>query len=268
MIRTARRRLALIALGAVLGVLPALLAASAPASAQLTVGVHHDNRPWEFREPSGAYAGFDIDMARALGTELGVEVTTRPLGFAELFDALDAGQVDAVASSLTITPARLARFDFTQPYYRTSQAVAVLKTAGIRDLAGLAGTTVATTPSSTNAQWLEASRDRYAIRSIRFVDSMDEALALLRRGEVAAYFGDEPALLYALLESRDLAVIARLPTEDRYGIMLRRGSPWTGRLDAALSAIKVNGTLAAIHRKWFGSRPPPDSPVTRVLPRP
>ncbi|GAB4072119.1 amino acid ABC transporter substrate-binding protein [Ancylobacter sonchi] len=264
MVRTACRRLAFVAIGLILVLFPAL----SPAAAQLTVGVHLDNRPWEFRDEKGAYVGFDIDMVQALGKELGVEVALRPMGFAELFEALDVGRVDAVASSITVTPERLGRFDFTQPYYRTSQAVVVLKASGIRDLAGLAGKTAAAMPASTNAQWLEASKGSYAVRAIRYVDGLDQALALLRSGEVAAYFGDEPALLYALLDSRDLAVIARLPTEDRYALMLRRSSAWTGRVDAALSAIKRDGTLAAIHRKWFGARPPADSPVTTVLPRP
>lgn len=263
MTRKARRGLASLMLS-----LAATLLMAGVAAAQLTVGVHPDNRPWEFRDASGAYAGFDIDMMTALGRELGVAVAVTSMSFDKLFTELEAGRLDVVVSSITVTPARLARFDFTQPYYRTSQAVAVLRTAGIKDLAGLSGKAVAVAPGSTNEAWLEANRDRHAIRAIRRVDSIDEALALLRSGEVGAYFDDEPALLHELLESRDLAVIARRRSQDRYAIMLRQGSPWTARLDAALSRLKQDGTLADIHRKWFGSRPPADSPVAMVLPRP
>ncbi|MBS7545149.1 transporter substrate-binding domain-containing protein [Ancylobacter oerskovii] len=263
MTRTASRRLALAALGLV----AALFSAPAPAAAQLTVGVHHDNRPWEFRDASGNFVGFDIDMMEALGERLGVAVELRPLGFGQLFEELEAGRLDAVASSITATPERRLRFDFTQPYYRTSQAVVVLKSAGIKDLAGLSGKIVATTPNSTNARWLEANKGHQAIRAIRYVDGLDEALALLRGGEVAAYFGDEPALLYALLGSRDLAVVARLPTQEAYAIMLGKGSRWKARLDDALAALKANGQMVTIHRKWFGNRPSVDSPIYRILPR-
>ena len=207
-------------------------------------------------------------MMQALGRQLDVAVAVRPLGFADLFDALEDGRIDAVASSITVTPERRARFDFSQPYYATSQAAVTLRTSGVKDIQHLSGMEVATMRRSTNSDWLEANKTVFAIRSIRYVDGMDQALALLRAGEIAAYFGDEPALLYELLSSRDLAVIARLPTHDRYAIMLRKDSPWTARLDAALAAIKTNGELEAIHRKWFGIRPPEDSPVRMVLRRP
>lgn len=238
------------------------------AAETLTVGVHYDNRPWSFRGPDNRYIGVDVDIMKAVANQLGIGVWFKPMGFSELFEALQTGEIDAVASSITVTPDRLRNFDFTQPYYATARAAIVLTASGIKDLAGLSGKEVAVTPGTTNADWLKANGVHYGIRSVVPADSVHGAIEMLRSGEIAAYFGDQPSLLYELLTDRELAVIGRVPANNDYAIMLAKNSPWTARFDAALSVLKTNGDMAWIHRKWFGSAPPAGSFMTTVRPRP
>ena len=255
-------------LPAVCWALACLVPMTAVAQDVLRVGTYPNNKPWEFHDPTGQLVGFDVDMAEAIGKRLNMKLDFKPMPFRDLFSALADGRIDVAINSITITIERAGRFDFSQPYYRTSQGIVVMKGTDIRGLNDLIGKRVAAEAGSTNEQWLTANRGRYSFGPTVPSEGMDQALVLLKAGKVDAYFGDLPALLYQLLKRPDLAVIARLPTEDSYGLLLARASPLTARVDEALSAIKKDGTLAKIHEKWFGSQPEPGSPVTTVLKRP
>lgn len=233
----------------------------------LRIGTFADNRPWEFHE-DGHLSGFDIDLMKVLAARLDTGVEFVEMPFAQLFTALAEGRIDAAICSITITAERRRHFDFTQPYYQTSQGVAAMKHARLRTLEDLVGKRVGTEAGSTNEQWLAENRARYGFGPTVPSEGLDAAVRQLRAGEIDAYFGDLPALLHKLLRQPDLAVMIRLPTDDQYAIALPLDSPLTARIDAALAELKRDGTLAAIHQRWFGMKPEPDSPVTTVLPPP
>lgn len=241
-----------------------------PAAAQpvLRVGTYLDNKPWQFRDGSGHSVGFEVDLIEAIGARLGRKVMQREMVFGDLFTSLEDGSIDVAMSSISITPPRVERFDFTQPYYRTTQGLVVMLRAPIRALADLKGRTVSVIARTTSDQWVEANREVYGIAAVQKVQGLDEALEKLTEGSVDAHFGDMPALIYRLLGRSDLAVVARLPTDELYGLMLAKQSPLTAQIDGAITQLKQDGTLARIHQKWFGALPDPGSPVAKVMPRP
>ncbi|HVG94614.1 MAG TPA: transporter substrate-binding domain-containing protein [Planctomycetota bacterium] len=54
--------------------------------------------------------------------------------------------------------------------------------------------------------------------------------------------------------ARDGAFAGVLRTGESYGIALRKGSPITGRVDAALGALLADGTVEQLQRKWLTAR--------------
>jgi polar amino acid transport system substrate-binding protein len=60
-------------------------------------------------------------------------------------------------------------------------------------------------------------------------------------------------------------VVERIKTSDRYGIMMQKGSPNLQRVNDAITAMKEDGTLAAIHKKWLGVDPDPGTSTVTVL---
>lgn len=91
-------------------------------SDKLIVGTSADYPPFEFvRE--GKFAGFDIDIANALGKEMGKKIEIIDMDFASLIPALSNNQIDLAISSLTITPERVKNVDFSDIYYQGSYGI-------------------------------------------------------------------------------------------------------------------------------------------------
>src|SRR5262245_7785616 len=98
--------------------------------------------------------GFDVDVAKAIGDDLGVETCFATPSW----DAITAGswadKWDVSVGSMTITKARQQILDFSMPYYYTPAVVAVRADSGIKDLAGLDGKALCAGTSTTYEQWL------------------------------------------------------------------------------------------------------------------
>ena len=65
-----------------------------------------------------------------------------------------------------------------------------------------------------------------------------------------------------------MAVKTRIKTGEQYGLMLAKDSSVLATLNDAITAMKQDGTLAAIHKKWFGSEASATSATVTVLPIP
>jgi cyclohexadienyl dehydratase len=85
----------------------------------LRVGTTGDYRPFTARDKaSGAYSGFDIDMAEALGAALGVRVEFAPTSWPSLARDFDAGAFDIAMGGVSVTLERAKKGFFSAPYLR------------------------------------------------------------------------------------------------------------------------------------------------------
>ncbi|HEX2696846.1 MAG TPA: transporter substrate-binding domain-containing protein [Anaerolineales bacterium] len=98
--------------------------------------------------------GFDVDVAKAIGDDLGVETCFATPSW----DAITAGswadKWDVSVGSMTITTERQKVLNFSVPYYYTPAVVAVAKDSGITSLDQLAGQSVCAGASTTYESWL------------------------------------------------------------------------------------------------------------------
>ncbi len=72
--------------------------------------------PWSMRDKEGELIGFEIDVARRLAEDLGVEVNFVPTAWDGIIPALIAGNFDVIISGMTVTPQRNLTVNFTIPY--------------------------------------------------------------------------------------------------------------------------------------------------------
>ena len=84
----------------------------------IKVGSETTFAPFEFQdEQTKEYVGFDIDLMQAIGAKMGVKVEIASMGFDGLIPALNAGNIDAAISGMTITEERKQKVAFSDPYY-------------------------------------------------------------------------------------------------------------------------------------------------------
>lgn len=107
---------------------------------KLTIGVDDTYPPMEYRNEDMELVGFDIDFAKALGEELGIEVEFIPTAWDGIFAGLMSNKYDVIISSVSMTPERLQGFEFSNPYLANGQVIVVKEgddsINSVEDLAG------------------------------------------------------------------------------------------------------------------------------------
>ena len=141
-------------------------AASGADKGALVICTDAPYEPMEFEAteeetPSG-YTGFDIDLVQAIvdGADKTLEVKVTP--FDGIFAAMDAGNCDAVVSSVTITDERKQNMDFTEPYFDSDQSLMVLKEneETYKTLADLAGKNIGVQSGTTGEEYTTRTTPR------------------------------------------------------------------------------------------------------------
>ena len=99
-------------------------------SGKLRVGVS-EIVPWATHDKDGSLVGFEIDVAKKLARDMGVEPEFYPEEFRYLIPDLLAGRFDIIVSGLSINASRALQLDFSAPYNTTDVTLAVnIKAAG------------------------------------------------------------------------------------------------------------------------------------------
>src|SRR5260370_40810762 len=96
----------------------AVLAAgcSPKTSPKLIVGMELAYPPFEMTDPQGRPTGVSVDLARALGKFLGLEIQIQNLPFDGLIPSLQPRKIDLIISSLTPTPEPPKAIHLSEPY--------------------------------------------------------------------------------------------------------------------------------------------------------
>ena len=199
--------------------------------------------------------GFEVDAMNAVGEEADLDIAFETMSFSGLVGALEAGRIDTIANQITITPEREAAFAFTQPYVIDgAQVVTKDGNEEIDGVEGLRGKTVAVNLGSNFEQLLRdlPFADEIDIRTYESNIEQDTAL-----GRVDAFVMDRVSSAQVIQESPLPLQLAGEPfSEIRNALPFRNdedGRALRDRVDAALTALKEDGTLREISQKWFDS---------------
>lgn len=205
---------------------------------------------------SGEIVGFDVDLITEVAQRLGLKVYFAQIPFDGLMATLEAETADASVNAITITAQRDELIDFSRPYFKSGLAIAVRSdNPDINGLADLAGKKVAVKLGTTGA----ALASQVPNTQLVTFDSAEKALIDLQKGNVEAVIKDKPTTL-GMLEMANIEgvrLVEELLTEEYYGIALPPGSLNKPFIDAVLDEMLADGTIAALHRKWFGFEPEP-----------
>lgn len=218
----------------------------------LHVGTTGDAPPYALRR-GDSIDGLEIDLARELGASLGRPVDVVDMPFEELLDALLDGRVDVVMAGLTITSERAVRVSFGEPYLRTTIAALVRRDDAsrfrARDTVCKSPIDVGVVTATTGEKGL---RERCPAMIPRLYPTVRDAVGELRGRRVDAVVHDAPVLqwLQSQYEGELVLVPAGIADQRLAWAFRPADTKLRGQADAALAAMRKNGTLARIVDKW------------------
>jgi polar amino acid transport system substrate-binding protein len=233
-------------------------AAAAQDSMKLRIGTEGAYPPFNNLTADGQLEGFDIDIARALCEEMKAECEFVTQDWDGIIPALQAGKFDAIIASMSITPERKEKVDFTNKYYNTPPAIAAPKDTDITDVTkeALAGKTIGVQGSTTHFNFSEAT---YTDSDVRAYPTAQEYQLDLANGRLDAV-NDDVVVLQEWLDSPDGACCKLVgtitPVEEIHGpgagIAIRKGeTELVEKFNAAIEAIRANGKYEEINKKYF-----------------
>lgn len=240
---------------AVLLVAAVNLMVSMGAAAQQTIRVGADTAfpPFEFvDEATGEYTGFDMDLIRAIGEQMGVKVEIVNTVFDSLIPALLLGEFDVIVSAMTITDERAQTVAFTDPYFRTGLVIATRPdNTTIKTTDDLKGKIVAVQMGSTGHFAADALPGVGRVDPYQFVD---QAMTAVIIGAADAAILDElVAIEYMQAHPASIKVVGEPFTTEEYGMAVRpTDTELLKRINAALAELRANGTYDQLYEKWFG----------------
>ena len=223
------------------------------------IGLDDTFAPLGFRDGNGELAGFDVDLAKAMGEKLGKKLVLQPIDWSMKEAELNSGNIDLIWNGYTITDERKEKVDFTVPYLDNKQIIVVPADSPIQTKADLAGKTVGAQSESSAITAMEQEADLYATfkdgKAVTFEDN-NQALMDLDAGRIDAVVADEVVVRYYinLKGSENYRILDEDFGAEEYGVGIRKGDTKTVEaFNQAYEELKADGTLAEIATKWFGS---------------
>ncbi|MGI6627605.1 MAG: basic amino acid ABC transporter substrate-binding protein [Bacillota bacterium] len=220
--------------------------------------------PFEYTdEKTGEPAGFDIDLIKAIGEASEFAVEYKNLDWNSLIPSLQTKEADLVVSGMTITDERALEVKFSDPYFESGQAWAVIEGSSIETLNDLSGKKVAVQINTTGdyaAQKLDAKfkEDKLTGLTIKRLENAGDVFNELKVGGVDAVVSDLPVIQEYMKNNPDSKVIVPEPafTVEYYGVAMRKQDKEIHELvNKGLAKIKASGKYDEIYEKYFGTQP-------------
>ncbi len=226
---------------------------------KVRIGVEGAYPPFSEVTADGKLVGFDIDIANALCEEMKVECELITQDWDGIIPALQARKYDAIIASMSITPERKEKVDFTNKYYNTPAKFVRKKGSGIEiTKEGMKGKVVGVQRATIHDNFVtEVYGDTVEVK--RYA-TQDEAYLDMVAGRVDLLLADSVAMDGGFIQTdagKDFEFVGPDFSDPQYfgegaGIALRKGEEDLREMfNNAIEAIRANGTYDTIQKKYF-----------------
>ena len=214
--------------------------------------------PLQFLDASGAAIGWEYDAMAEVAKRLNATVKYENISWDAMIPAVSEGQFDMGMTGITIRDDRKEMVDFSDSYM-TSQMVMMVRGDETRftdkaSFAALPELLMAAQPGTTPfyVGVYEVLDGNEANPRIKLFETFGATVEALKAGDVDLVLTDGTAGAgYVEASAGGLKIVGeKLGTED-FGFIFPKGSDLVAPMNAAVAALKADGTLEALNKKWF-----------------
>lgn len=233
----------------------------------LVAGVDGTFAPHAMPKLGGGVEGFNVDLINEIGKRMKRKVEIFAGEFSGLIPAMNSGKIDFVGAPTTVTPERAQNLLFSEGYLNTYyQFVVPVKSADVNALEQLKGKTISVNKGSAYDKWLQENAAKYGWKVESYGTNSDAVQAMIS-GRAEAHLSGNTVAAYAVVKAKDQIKLATLKVDQGlvWAAAFRKDDvKLRNAVDIAIECMKVDGTIASLHEKWFGTKAEPKSAAVTV----
>ena len=230
------------------------------ARGRIRVGYVDGAMPYSYFNAQGDLVGFDVEMAYALGGELGLEIEFVPVPRDRLAEVINAGLCDLVMSGITVTTRRAGEMVFSPPYIDETLSFVVpdhrrSDFSSAEWIRGASGLKVAVPDLPYFEEIIKREFPRVEVVPIA-VDRVADFFTGRGAGVDALAFSAERGSYFSLLHPA-FAVAVPHPLTIRFPLaypVARRDQEFARFLGIWIDLQRKNGTIQALYDHWILGR--------------
>lgn len=200
--------------------------------------------------------GYDVDMAKALGEKLGLEIELMPIDWTMKETELNTGKIDIIWNGYTISDERKEKVNFTPAYLENRQVILVKAGSPLVTKADIAGKTIAVQAGSSAVDAIKSDAATYETIKDSITEYSDNNAVLMEitAGRADAAVMDRVVAQYYIgKKPGEYQLLAEDFGNEFFGIGIRKADKeFYDKFVKALTDMKADGTTAKITKTWFG----------------
>ncbi|WP_407414312.1 amino acid ABC transporter substrate-binding protein [Methanobrevibacter sp.] len=225
------------------------------------VGFDAEFPPYGYKDDSGNYVGFDLDLAQEVCNRNNWTLVKQPIDWDAKDAEIDSGSIDCIWNGFTIN-GREDDYTWSEPYIDNKQVVVVKSDSGIKSLADLEGKIVETQKDSSALAALQEDNKTLAdtFKQLTEVADYNTAFMDLESGVCDAVAIDIGVAQYQVSSkdnSDDFTILDEIISSEQYGIGFKKGNDaLRDQVQETLDEMFKDGTVAKIAEKYSDSGVP------------
>jgi polar amino acid transport system substrate-binding protein len=236
-------------------IITGLATTSLPAE-EYTVALDGTFAPHAMPKLGGGIEGFNVDLANIIGERLGAEMNIVATQFSGILPGLQAGTYDFVVAPTTITEERAENLLFSEGYLNTDfQFVVANEAPDITELVGFSGKVIAVNRGSAYDSWARELESEIGWTVESFGSNTDAVQAVIS-GRAFANVAGNTVSAWAAQKNPNIKLSFLFTTGKVWGMPFRSDDvELRDKVENVIECLKIDGTIAQLHEKWFGTIP-------------